>query len=225
VAVTEQNVELLSDLETVAREEYAAGTASHAAVVRAQVELARLRDRLETLKERRRPVVARLNAALSRPVEAPLPWPSSVPEGGEVGAREALREMLVESNPDVRMLDSMAAKAQAAVALARKQRYPDLTLGLTYISTGEAVMPVGDSGKDPVIAMVSVNVPIWGRKYRAAEREARSRLGAVAKQREDKVNALVSRLEMAVFGVEDAGRDRCGAHAAPGSARIRARAR
>jgi cobalt-zinc-cadmium efflux system outer membrane protein len=206
VAVTEANVELLSDLESVAREEYAAGTAPHAAVVRAQVELARLTDGLQTLKERRRPVVARLNAALSRPVDGPLPWPAGVPEGGEVGARERLREMLVESNPDVRMLDFMAAKAQAAVALARKQRYPDITLGMTYISTGEAVMPVGDSGKDPVIAMVSVSVPIWGRKYGAAEREARSRLEAALEQREDKVNMLVSRLEMAAYGVEDAER-------------------
>ena len=69
-----------------------------------------------------------------------------------------------------------------------------------------AVMPVGDSGKDPVVAMVSVNVPIWGRRYGAAEREARSRLGAVLKQREEKANMLVSRLEMAVYGVEDAER-------------------
>jgi outer membrane protein TolC len=206
VAVTQENVELLGELESVAREEYAAGTAPHAAVVRAQVELARLNDRLRTLEEGGRPAVARLNAALNRPADAPLPWPTGIPEGDALPVRERLRELLVEGNPELKALEFAAAKAQAALALARKQRYPDIMLGVTYMSSDETMTGSGDSGENPVMAMVSVNLPIWGRKYGAAEREARFGLDAALRQREEKANALVSRLEMAAYGVEDAER-------------------
>jgi hypothetical protein len=52
---------------------YEAGTALHADVIKAQVELDRLRDRLRTLQDVKNPTLARLNAALNRQGAAPLP--------------------------------------------------------------------------------------------------------------------------------------------------------
>lgn len=53
VAVTEETVKLLGQLESVARARYAAGSAPQSAVVKAQLELGRLEDRLKALRDLR----------------------------------------------------------------------------------------------------------------------------------------------------------------------------
>ena len=75
IKITKQNFELLKYFEEVARTKYITATATHPDVIRAQVELAKLEDILESLEQLREPTVARLNAALNRPTTAELAWP------------------------------------------------------------------------------------------------------------------------------------------------------
>ncbi|HIL10896.1 MAG TPA: hypothetical protein EYG11_19545, partial [Candidatus Latescibacteria bacterium] len=54
IAITEDNVQLLAYLEEVGHAHYRGGTGAHEAVLKAQVELGRLQDRLRGLRARRR---------------------------------------------------------------------------------------------------------------------------------------------------------------------------
>ena len=56
------------------------------------------------------------------------------------------------------------------------------------------------------MASLSFNLPIWIGKHRAAEREARARLRATAKRREDHENELLSDLKLALFHFRSAER-------------------
>lgn len=207
VGVSEENVQLVADLEEVARTAYAAGRVPQAAVIKAQVELEKLRDRLRTLSEQRIPVAAKINALLGREADAPLPWPQVLPDDDEILPAAELLNQLRTANPELRALAHAANRASRAEALARKARYPDLTLGVTYVSTGDAVMPnVAGSGKDPVMVMLSVNLPVWGGRNRAVIREARAQLESAIAERGDRENMLVAELEMALFKYNDAVR-------------------
>jgi len=76
VEIAKENVELIQHFEEVARTKYTAAAASHPDVIRAQMELAKLEDQLETLEHLREPVVAELNAVLNRRSLEILPWPN-----------------------------------------------------------------------------------------------------------------------------------------------------
>ncbi len=210
VAITEENLRLLTYLESVARQKYAAGTAPHSAVIKAQVELGKLEDRLKTLGDLRSPASARLNAALGRSSEVLLPWPKTPPAEGAVDVSyERLMAWLNARNPELRAAEAMIAKGEAAVELARLNHEPDGMLGLDYVFTGESSMasPPPDSGKDPIVAMFSINLPMLNRpKYDAAEREAESRLDATRNERADKVNELSAALQMALYDFRDSER-------------------
>lgn len=207
IAVTGEHLQLLVTLEGVARIRYQAGAATNSAVVQAQVELGKLDDRLRTLESLRKPIAAKLNAALNRPPRLELPWPRSLPEFTASFTDEQAGEWLLESNPDLRRLEHLAGKEEAGLKLAEKNYYPDITLGVDYIQTGEALMPgTPDSGKDPVMAMVSINLPIWYGNYRAAEREARLRKAAVVEDRADTENRLEADLALALYHFRDAER-------------------
>jgi len=123
---------LIVYLEQVAQTRYAAGSAAHADVIRAQVELATLDDRLTALRTLRPAVMARLNAAMNRPVEAILPWPAELPQDPLEESDEAVLSQARRRNPDLAALDHDIARWRHAVALARLAYYPDVTLGFDY---------------------------------------------------------------------------------------------
>jgi cobalt-zinc-cadmium efflux system outer membrane protein len=206
-AITQENVQLLSDLEAVARTKYTAGVPTYAAMIKAQVELGKLEDQLLTLRDIVSPVVSELNAALNRPPNTPMPVPQTIPEDDVAFSNEQLLGWLKEGNPELMAADFMAAKDKAAIDLAKKDRFPDITVGLEYIDTDSALMPdTRNSSKDPVVGMLSINLPIWRDKYRAAEREARARYEAALRERKDRENNLVAKLQMVLYGFRDAER-------------------
>ncbi|MHC4592845.1 MAG: TolC family protein [Planctomycetota bacterium] len=207
VAVVERTRDLVERLEEVVRTRYKAGAAEHSEVIRAQVELGKLEDRLLTLRELRGPIVARLNAALNRLPGAPLPWPRELREEEISASDEEILIWYRDANPQLQALRHEIAREEHAILLAAKDYYPDVTVGLDYIDTGGARMPgVSDSGKDPVIAMVSVNVPLWRAKYRAGEREAQARHRAAVGARAERENELGSHIKMVLYGFRDAER-------------------
>lgn len=217
ITVTEEHMQLVAYLEDVARTKYQTGTVNYGDVIKAQIELGELEDRLSTLRDLRNPVVARLNAALNRTSDALLPWPQVIPEEKVIFSNEQLFAWLKERNPELKAIDFMAAKEKATIDLAKKDYFPNITLGVEYINTNPALEPpsdpdtgevprVKDDGKDPVIAMFSINLPIWYGKYRAGEKEARMRYLAALKQRSERENSLIADLKMVLYNFRDTER-------------------
>ncbi len=203
--ILERRAALLSDLESAVRARYSAGDAPYADLMRAGIERARVEDRLAAARNRRSPASARLAAAIGIEPGRPLPWPDDIPTveapalGDGAGGPSDL-------SPEVLMLDSETTKAERARSLARRGYFPDLTIGVDYIVTGEAAMPVDDSGKDPLSVSASVGVPLWFGKHAAAVREQTERLAAARQTRRQKENELSAKLEMALYDVDDARR-------------------
>jgi len=206
IAVVREQRDFLRYLEEVLRTRYRADAARYSDLIRAQVELGKLDDRLRTLIDLREPVVARLNAALNRPAGAELPWPRDIDRQELDATDEEILAWLPAVSPELQELQHEIARQEHAVRLARKDFYPDITVGVDYIDTGSAVMATSDSGKDPVIAMVSINLPIWRGKLEAGVREAQARKRAAVKARTERENALASAVKMVLYRLRDAER-------------------
>ena len=208
VRVTRENLELTRYLERVTTERYAAGASPFAAVVETQVRLSRLEDRLRSLEDLRHPLMARLNALMNQPAETELPWPGAVPMMCMDVTRDDLARMLRESSPELEAMDHAVAGRERAVDLARREYYPDVTLGLESILTGDidAPNPPSDSGKDAVAASMSINVPLWLGRRAAGVREAENRRLAAIKDRSARANRLAAELETALYRYRDATR-------------------
>ncbi|MBN2489852.1 MAG: TolC family protein [Planctomycetes bacterium] len=207
IALTRTNVELVTFLESVARTRYRTDAARHADVVKAQLELATLEDRLRSLSDRLQPARARLNAVLNRPADAPLPEVAAAPREMIALTEPELVERLRRHNPELGALAAVAEQEKQTAALAARRYYPDFNLGLELVETGSARTPgVHDSGKDPLIVMLSFSLPLWWNTYRAAEREAELRHLSALKRRADRENRLVAELKHALFAYRDAAR-------------------
>jgi len=207
IEIARESLGLVRHFEEVARTKYITSEASHPDVIRAQMELAVLEDKLVALEAMRGPIVARLNAALNRPAGSPLPWPDRGSYEAPTVERRQILAILERQNPQLQAMDFDLASARSRVALAKKKFYPDLAVGIDWIDTDDAAAAgVRDSGKDPVILMFSMNLPIWRKSYGAAELQARARARRLAHQKDDLANDLVARAERILYDFEDSGR-------------------
>jgi len=206
IDITRQHLMLMQNIERVARTRYQAGSSPQSALIQAQVELGKLEDRFQTLEALRGPVTAKLNAALNRPAKTDLPLPVEFTPRTVVFSDEQITQKLQMNSPALKRLDALIRKEQSAEKLAHRNRYPDFTFGVEYIQTDTALNPTPDNGKDPVMAMVSVNLPIWFGKLKAAEQEAAYRRTAAEAERFDRENTLEAALQMALYRFHDAER-------------------
>ncbi|MEN6428578.1 MAG: TolC family protein [Phycisphaerales bacterium] len=207
IEIAQENLELIRHFEEVAREKYIAAVAQHPDIIRAQVEQAILEDKLKELQELRKPVTARLRAVLNLPGDTALPWPQAEPMHSIDVKRSELFEILKRQNPQLEAKEFELAAAESRIELAKRRFYPELGVGVDWIDTDEAMMAgVPDSGKDPVILMFSMNVPIWRKSYKAGELQARAQARRVRHEKQDLENNLASQVERVLYGFEDSGR-------------------
>lgn len=204
IEIAKQNVELMKYLEEVARTRYATSTGSHPDIIRAQIELAILEDKLKSLEKLQEPIVAGLNSILNRENILPLPWPELKKTASVTINKQELINTMISNNPKLLAQDFDIASAKAGVELAKKKFYPDLSLGLDWIQTDDALMAgVKDSGKDPIIAMLTINLPIWTESYKAAEIQAKTQTRVLAAKKEQNQNDMIAQFEKNLYEYED----------------------
>ena len=207
IEIARQNLELLKYFEEVTLTRYIVAAGSHPDTIRAQLELAKLEDVLESLQELREPMVAKLNSVLNRESRLPLPWPPKQTfEPIQVNHQEMIA-MLRANNPELRALDFELAAAKSKVEVAKKKFWPDVGMGLDWIQTDDARMAgVSDSGSDPVVLMFSMNLPIWRESYKAGERQAKANVRKISYKKVEVENTLLAQAAQVLYDFEDSDR-------------------
>ncbi len=188
--INAEHVRLLHDFHEAATAQYAAGLGSQQEPIRAEVELAHLEHDDVTLRAERRVIVSRLNALLHRRPTAPLPAPSLPPEvpielDDTLGAR--LEEAALTARPELASSTAEIGARHAEVELAALEGRPDFDIMTSYSSMWE-------DDEHRWMVGVSINLPIWRDRIRAARSEAAGRLveaEARLRAKEDEVRASV----------------------------------
>jgi len=205
IGIVEENIRLLETLSAAIQAKYRSGIASYADLIKIQLEKDVLGDQLRSARERLIPIRSKLNSILNRDAKARLPIPQQISFSQKTPSEAQLLAWLRENSPELRSLEFMASKAEIDIKLAKRNYFPDVSLGVDYIITGEAAMAgVADSGKDPIAAMIQISLPVWFSKNKAGVSMARANLKAAENQKRERENNLLAELEMVFFNYNDA---------------------
>lgn len=162
-AITEKNKKFWEQVVQVAETRYATGQGLQADVLQAQVELGNYLDRLLQWQQQQESRKAELNALRDKPVAAPVPPPAPLrPRVATPAAAEMLD--LLDSRPQIQALKAQIQKQEKAVALARKDYWPDVNVGVDYGFRENSTM-----GKRPdfFTSYVQISLPLWFRSKQA----------------------------------------------------------
>jgi len=205
VRVTEERHVLLTSLEEVTRARYATGDASYGELMKAQISVARVEDALASTRAMRGSASSGLAAAVGLSDDSMLPWPDAIPDAA-VPVTSGAIELIEERGPDILAMEHEVEAARHERRLAGQAFLPDLTLGVDYIATDDAAMPVDESGKDALIGTASVSVPLWFGKHTAGVRQAEAVLEAMEREVEQRTHDLRAEVRGSVFELEDTAR-------------------
>jgi outer membrane protein TolC len=146
-----------SDLVTITRSLYAVGKKDQQDVLRAELELSRLDDRLIEISKQR----ARARAALSEWVgsESSRPIAEKLPSWERVPALQTLRTDLA-THPALQAADARIAARRAGIDLANERYKPGWALDLGY-GYRDGSLPTGGPRSDFVSLSVTVDLPLF----------------------------------------------------------------
>lgn len=207
IGITEENLQLVSSFEEVVRARYRVGVGSHPELIRIQVELGQLEDRLAQLQAMRPAYVADLNAALNREAATPVPPLDTLPANVVSVEADKLAEMARDSNPALLALEQRVEEQRFLTGAAKKEGLPELTVGLDYFFVDDATdSSIPESGDDPILLSFGISLPIWRSKYDAGVREATARRLAISHERVGESNRIDAGISRAWFEHSDADR-------------------
>ncbi len=201
VEIENENISILSSYKDIASVKFQNGKGAMVDVLRVDIMLKDAATNLSILEQKKKPLETRFNKLLNRQEDETIIVQDSLyVENLPVTYR---RDSLLTSNPLLDELDLKIKASEAQELAATKQGMPKIGIGLDYVIVGQRTdMSVPDNGQDVLMPMVTMSLPIFRGKYKAAQKEAQLMQESYALQKEDAVNRLTSTYEMIWFEIQ-----------------------
>ncbi len=183
IQTTTKDKDLLTKLSQITEARYRVGKGVQQDVLRSQVEISLLLQRLTVLQRQRNISEARLNTLLARSPEAQLPPPENIEQAHLEYSLDDLYTLARQNDPGLRREKQMVDRSQLSVNLAKKDYYPDLNVGYMYQER---------PGLPDMHAMTfTINVPVFYKtRQREEVKQATAERMSAASSRDNRQNEL-----------------------------------
>jgi len=201
IKIEERNIAILESYKTISNSKFKNGVGTLVDVLRVDIFLKESQTNLEILKKKERPLLTTFNKLLNRGEFEPV----SISETLEIDmlSFDNGKDSLLVDHPLLNSLELKVKAVEASERAAIKQGFPKIGLGLDYVMVDKRTdMVVPDNGKDVLMPMVTLSLPIFRKKYKAAVKEAQLMQESYSLQKTEMTNSLLSNYEMAFFDIE-----------------------
>jgi outer membrane protein TolC len=203
--LTVQNFKLIQNWDGVIRSKYVTARTGHPDLIKTQIELIQLEDELSTLENKKIPILERFRTLVNDPSMTDIVVPDSLAFELGKSDKSIIQRQILKNNPNILGVKAAIEMERAKVKRSKLNRMPDFGLGVELIGTGEKDGS-SVSGKDPLVAKLSMDIPIWIRKTNSEITSANYTLTGTEARAESIQNELRSELEMVLFDLDESSR-------------------
>ncbi|MBW6500341.1 MAG: TolC family protein [Bacteroidales bacterium] len=199
--IEQENIKILQSYKSFTSSRFKSGTGTMADVLRVEIMLNDASTSLTILDQKEKPLLTAFNKLLNRHETETVMAPESLTSDD---LPDHFREdILLDSNPVIKELDLKIKSSEASVLAAQRQGFPKLGVGLDYVVVGERTdVAMSDNGKDVIMPMLSVSIPVFRRRYQASVKESQFIRESYSLQKEDYANSLTASYETTLFEVQ-----------------------
>ncbi|MDD4202329.1 MAG: TolC family protein [Candidatus Omnitrophica bacterium] len=201
IQLIEEEKSTLKKMESVARKKYELNTASQQDVIKAQVELSKIINKIMFFQQNRTSLNAELNSLLNRDKNKEFGSVEEfVPEEFNYKLNE-LHEIAKETRQELLAARLDIERAEYEKSLAQMDYIPDLTFGFEYIQVGKGQTNQPNDGQDAWMSSFSINIPIWFNRLSDQLNEKKALIDASKKNYEDIENRVYYEVEDMFFKI------------------------
>ncbi len=194
--VLNENIKLLKTYETLALTSVEVGKASAVDVLRLQMRQNEMQQLLDVLVQQFLAEQTTFNKLLNRDKDVQV---------------SVINELIIPSedfeinsgnlslHPELLKFDKLYQSVEQSELLNQKESSPMIGFGLDYINVDKRPnMDFSDNGKDIIMPMVSVSIPIFNNKYKSQTKQNELQQQEILAQKQERTNALEILLDKAV---------------------------
>ena len=218
--IENQNIEILKTYKNIATIKFENGQGSMVNVLRVDIMLKEAMTNLEILNKKEQPLLSRFKQIVNIKEETEnkkdqnkkaenlklnfSPSDSTLLQKSYSFTDLALqKDSLLINNPILEELEIQIKASQAKEEVAIKEGLPKIGVGITYIATSKRTdMDLPQNGKDAVMPMASISLPIYRKKYKAAQKQAQLEQQLFQLKKEDKTNQLLTSYDKILFDLQ-----------------------
>lgn len=185
------------------------GNQGLADLYRIQIEAGDLENNIALLKNQKNTITALFNTYLNRPITTPVFSYENISADSLGLSLIAVSDSMLSKNPMLGMLDFEKQSIEARKKMVTRMGYPMVGLGLNYSLIGKTNVSMGEpsmNGKDMIMPMITVTLPIYRKKYHAMVNEADLLSTATSLNYQATTNSLQVEYYQAVQLYQDAQR-------------------
>ncbi|MHA7842426.1 MAG: TolC family protein [Winogradskyella sp.] len=194
--VLTDNIKLLETYETMALTSVEVGKASAVDVLRLQMRQNDLQQLKDVLQQQFLAEQTNFNNLLNRDntIEVSVVDSLTIPiEDFEINTES------LSIHPELVKFDKLYQSVEKSELLNQKESSPMIGFGLDYINVEERPdMDFSDNGKDIVMPMVSVSIPIFNKKYKSISKQNELEQQEILSQKQERLNILETLLSKAI---------------------------
>jgi outer membrane protein TolC len=188
--VLDENIQLLQTYEQLALTSVEVGKASAVDVLRLQIRQNELQQQKEVLEEEFTAEQTAFNNLLNREsmMTVDVVPEMEIPQEDPFYDNEALA-----LNPELLKYDKLYESVAQSELLNQRESLPMIGFGVDYLPVTErSDVNFSDNGKDVLMPMVSISIPIFNNRYKSISKQNELRQQEIETQREQRLNVLES---------------------------------
>ncbi|WP_034059197.1 TolC family protein [Lacinutrix jangbogonensis] len=194
--VLDENITLLKTYEELALTSVSVGKASAVDVLRLQMRQNELEQIKQVLEQDYLAEQTVLNKLLNREKTIEVSIDSEITMPSE---STLINSGNLDFHPELLKYDKLYKSVEQSELLNQKESSPMLGFGLDYIAVSERPnLNFNDNGKDILMPMVSVSIPIFNNKYKSKTKQNELKQKEITVQKESRLNTLETVLDKAV---------------------------
>ncbi|WP_179354334.1 TolC family protein [Winogradskyella vidalii] len=194
--VLNENIKLLKTYEILALTSVEVGKASAVDVLRLQMRQNEMQQLLDVLSRQFLAEQTTLNKLLNRDkdVEVSVVNELIIPsEDFEITSEN------LDLHPELLKFDKLYQSVEQSELLNQKESSPMIGFGLDYINVDKRPnMDFSDNGKDIIMPMVSLSIPIFNNKYKSQTKQNELQQQEILAQKQERTNTLETLLDKAI---------------------------
>ncbi|WP_236612000.1 TolC family protein [Psychroflexus gondwanensis] len=192
-----KQLDILENLKVIVESNYKNNKARLVDILRVDLEMDKQLSTIQVLKDQGQVFVTQLNQLMDRQLNTPVQIlnPKQILEQNE----SIEIDSMVRNHPRLEAIRKLKASNEAESVLAKKEAMPQFGLGLDYAIIQDRNVQNAEAGQDAIMPMLSVSLPIFGKKNKSRKKAASLKGESIEFQLENEESRLETEIQVALY--------------------------